>query len=279
MQLLINRNKFVDILSFAQANDYTMLSIIFLLSTLSSPLSAGKTSTLRSICSEVHWSVSSIPVIFGENVTLICQTTDEKDLCTPCRKIWTGGPELSLLSLNGHPTDNSKYLPTLTKNRFEITIRNFTEEDLNQKYICTIDENSCSKILTIDMFKILKEDNTEDNTLTFTTRRSISSTEIVVIAVFVMLAIGVIFIISLRTSIIRDPVRKVECYDFICSKKPLPTSNSQNIGTNQFGHSSNRKNPETAVDEKEKGKVCTRHGYTSCEKEECFSERPLNSEE
>lgn len=117
-----------------------------------------------------------------------------------------------------------------------------------------------------------------DNTLTFTTRRSIS-TEIVVIAV-VMLAIGVIIIISLRPSIIRDPERKVECYDFIlCSKKTLPTPNSQNMGTNQFGHSSNRKNPETDVDEKEKGKVCTRHGYTSCEKEECISERPLNSEE
>lgn len=112
----------------------------------------------------VDWtvSVSSIPVIFGKDVTLICKTTDEKDFCTPCRRIWTGGPELSLLSLNGYRTDNAdKYWPTIRKNRFEITIRNFTENDLKQTYICTIDDNSCSKNLTVDMFKILKEDATK----------------------------------------------------------------------------------------------------------------------
>lgn len=121
-----------------------------------------------------------------------------------------------------------------------------------------------------------------DNTLTYDTHRSIASTEIyvVVIAVVVILAFGVT-IISLNTSIIRDAVRKVDCNDVICIKKLLTTSNSQNMGTNQFGHPNNSQNSGTALAEKEKeiGKVCSRHRNISCEKDECSTERPLKSKE
>ncbi|CAC5385924.1 unnamed protein product [Mytilus coruscus] len=233
---------------------------------------------LSSDIGTVHCSVVSIPVIFGKDVTLICKTADEKDLCTLCRKIWTGGPELSLLSLNGFPTDDSKYWPTIRKNGFEITIRNFTKKDLNQKYICTIGESACSRNLTIDMFKILEEDATEDNTLTFNTLRSISPTALVtIIVIFVIFAIGV-FIMSLRTSIIRKAIKTVGCVDFIYIEKQL---NTQNLGTNEFGRLSNSQNSKTAVDEKENKtiKVCTRNEDTDCEKEECLSERQLNCEE
>lgn len=84
---------------------------------------------------------------------LICKTINKKDFCSRCKKIWTGGPDLSLLSLDGFPTDDSKYVPTLKGNEFGITIKNFSDKDLNQVYICSIGKNSCSKNLTIDIFE------------------------------------------------------------------------------------------------------------------------------
>lgn len=74
-------------------------------------------------------------------------------MCTKCRKVWYGGPDDSLLSLDGFPSEYvSKYWPFLGTHGFEITIRNFSIDDLNQYYICSIGEYSCIRNLTTNMF-------------------------------------------------------------------------------------------------------------------------------
>lgn len=121
--------------------------ILLILSYISLTFSADTNTT--SECNEVFWEVK---LDYGRNVTLICKTT-AKDLCTKCRHVWYGGPEFSLLSLDGFPSEySSKYWPFLGKNGFEIIIINFSMEDLNQDYICSIGEYSCKRNLTINMF-------------------------------------------------------------------------------------------------------------------------------
>lgn len=74
-------------------------------------------------------------------------------MCTKCRKVWYGGPDFSLLSLDGFPSEYvSKYWPFVGKDGFEMIIRNFSTDDLNQEYICSIGDYSCKRNLTTNMF-------------------------------------------------------------------------------------------------------------------------------
>lgn len=151
---------------YFQKHVLTVSAIIILSSsTFISLASAGDTDTITSECNEVYWKISSkTPLIFGEDISLICKTTYDKDLCTQCSKMWFGGPALTLLSLDGFPTkSSSKYWPTIGKDRFEIIIKKFNREDLNKDYICSIGEYSCKRNLTIDKFDKLDKDISEDN--------------------------------------------------------------------------------------------------------------------
>lgn len=182
-----------------QPNHLKMLTIIVFLLTFSSITSTGET-TIRSTCDKVDWTVLSKPELTGKDVKLICKTTDEKELCSECDKLWTGGPELSLLSLNGFPTDDSKYLPTIGKNEFEITIKHFNKIDLNQEYICSIGKNSCCKNLTIDMVDILEENKSEVDAFSgLNKKRTTLSTEVIIIIVIaVMVVLGIIIIVQTK---------------------------------------------------------------------------------
>lgn len=137
-------------------------TIILILSSLMSVTFSVDANTINSKCKEVSWAVQSDneeDVLFpfddltgNRNVTLICKT-NANYVCKKCRKVWYGGPYFSLLSLDGFPSEYvSKYWPFVGINGFKLTIRNFSTDDLNQDYICSIDEYSCKRNLTTNMF-------------------------------------------------------------------------------------------------------------------------------
>ncbi|XP_071173655.1 uncharacterized protein [Mytilus edulis] len=154
-------------------------------------------STIASECKEVFWAVK---LEYGGDVTLICKT-DAKHLCSECRKVWYGGPAFSLLSLDGFPSaDSFKYLPFLRTNGFEIIIRNFSSEDLNQHYICSIGEHSCKRNLTINMFDkhLLDRDVQEDDTNSNTSKIETIETIATFSGVGVFLILSMIYLIRCK---------------------------------------------------------------------------------
>lgn len=85
----------------------------------------------------VIWKIKTVSIVFGEDVVIQCIISDDA-----CRidhtKQWTGGKGYKLIGLNGHTTNKSNYTMNVYKSNlsFELRVKNFTEADANNEYIC-----------------------------------------------------------------------------------------------------------------------------------------------
>lgn len=85
----------------------------------------------------VKWEISEVPVIFGRDIKLRCKILDTKHCCHSKRKIWFGGPENKLLSLDGTSANRSKYVTLNEEHGFSLTIKSLSVEDVNHYYRCS----------------------------------------------------------------------------------------------------------------------------------------------
>lgn len=111
----------------------------------------------------VYWIVQTNPVIFGQNVTLFCITANVENVCMKCPTRWYGGTKLSLLSYNGYPSKNKKYVPSTGRDGFGIVITQFDREDLNVNYSCSFGPYFDKKNLTEDMLHVNEEPGEGDS--------------------------------------------------------------------------------------------------------------------
>lgn len=206
-------------------------AIILILSSLISFTFSGDANATKSECKKVIWAVKvdyEEDVLFplnditgNKNVTLICKT-NAKYVCTKCRKVWYGGPDFSLLSLDGFPSKYvSKYLPFEGKNGFEIIIRNFSTGDLNQNYICSIGEYACKRNLTTNLFEkhLLDRDVPGDDTNSNISKKDTMTMAVLFSGVGVFVVFIIFLIIHKFTSTDSKPTRSV----------PEPSYDSQNV--------------------------------------------------
>ncbi|CAC5378128.1 unnamed protein product [Mytilus coruscus] len=71
-------------------------------------------------------------------------------------RIWFGGPDQKILSVDGVSFDPSKYLSEINYNGFSVIIKHFSIEDMNHEYRCSYGFDEYSNSLSID-------DNYESN--------------------------------------------------------------------------------------------------------------------
>lgn len=109
----------------------------------------------------VHWIVETNPVIFGRDVTLFCITANVE--CFNCPTRWYGGKGLPLLSYNGYPSKNKKYVPSTGRGGFGIVITQFGWKDLNVNYSCSFGPYFDKKNLTEDMLHVKDEPGDGDS--------------------------------------------------------------------------------------------------------------------
>lgn len=98
----------------------------------------------------VFWEAKSQPAILGESLTLYCNTSSVKKGCEQCSKRWHKGESLELLVFDGNPMDKSKYESVEDSNGFGLVIKNLTEQDFNELYICSVGVYSATKRLQVD---------------------------------------------------------------------------------------------------------------------------------
>lgn len=89
------------------------------------------------------------PVVFGDNVTLICSC----DKYVEKGHAWTKGNDFKQLTLGGSSNDTGKYKPLLSKNSdrylYGLKITNFSIEDLDN-YNCQFGFEKTSYKLSLD---------------------------------------------------------------------------------------------------------------------------------
>lgn len=113
----------------------------------------------------VFWEILSDPIVFGESVTLYCNTSSVQYACTleQCTRRWYGGQIQSLLSSNSFTVDKSKYEMHEDSNGFSLVIKDFNEDDANISYSCTYGFYNDKKILQLaNDFEIQPVNETTD---------------------------------------------------------------------------------------------------------------------
>ncbi|XP_063440755.1 uncharacterized protein LOC134721588 [Mytilus trossulus] len=148
----------------------------------------------------VYWTVETNPVIFGRNVTLLCIIANVENDCLNCSKRWHGGTELSLLSYNGYPSKNTKYVPSTDHSGFGIIITQFNKEDLNVYYSCSYGPFFDKKNLTEDMLHIKKESGDDDSPEQL-------NSELVAVA-YILLSLALIGIVTTAVSVCLVKIKK-----------------------------------------------------------------------
>ncbi|XP_076089411.1 uncharacterized protein LOC143059746 isoform X2 [Mytilus galloprovincialis] len=100
----------------------------------------------------VLWKLASKPVVFGTNVKLYCKFCNNVPCCNAFTRKWTKGTNYDLIVMNSVSLNSAKYeeyLNISTKTSI-LTIKNFTEEDVNIPYECTYGFDTDSKVLTLN---------------------------------------------------------------------------------------------------------------------------------
>lgn len=100
----------------------------------------------------VVWKLSSKPAVFGTNVKLQCTLCNKVPCCNAFIRKWTKGTNYDLIVMNSVSLNSAKYeeyLNVSTKTSI-LTIKNFTEEDVNIPYECTYGFDTDSKVLTMN---------------------------------------------------------------------------------------------------------------------------------
>lgn len=100
----------------------------------------------------VLWKLSSKPAVFGTNVKLHCIFCNNVPCCNAFTRKWTKGTHYNLIVMNSVSLNSAKYeeyLNVSTKTSI-LTIKNFTEEDVNIPYECTYGFDTDSKVLTLN---------------------------------------------------------------------------------------------------------------------------------
>ncbi|XP_071148143.1 uncharacterized protein [Mytilus edulis] len=127
----------------AKGDNYQFRTIVFTLLTM-----------YCTVVSEgcVSWKLSSKPVVFGTNVKLYCKFCNNVPCCNAFTRKWTKGTHYDLIVMNSVSLNSAKYeeyLNVSTQTSI-LTIKNFTEEDVNIPYECTYGFDTDSKVLTLN---------------------------------------------------------------------------------------------------------------------------------
>ncbi|XP_076089413.1 uncharacterized protein LOC143059747 [Mytilus galloprovincialis] len=99
----------------------------------------------------VVWNLSPKPAVFGTKVRLQCTFSNNVQCCTAFTRKWTKGTSYDLIVMNSVSLNRAKYeeyLNVSTKTSI-LTIKNFTEEDVNIPYECTYGFGTDSKVLVM----------------------------------------------------------------------------------------------------------------------------------
>lgn len=100
----------------------------------------------------VKWEISELPVVFGRDVKLFCNTSavTVKSINSTRRRTWFGGPDNKILSVDGVSFDPSKYSVEMYHNGFSVIIKHLSIEDINHEYSCSYGFDEYSNSLSIE---------------------------------------------------------------------------------------------------------------------------------
>ncbi|CAG2255181.1 unnamed protein product [Mytilus edulis] len=98
---------------------------------------------------EVTWSLSTLPAIFGKDITLTCKIEIKSKDCRV--RQWSGGPGGKAIMYNGITSKRYKYQESvdLQSTSFSLIIKSLLESDVNVNYTCSCDFKSFKKKLVL----------------------------------------------------------------------------------------------------------------------------------
>ncbi|VDH95496.1 Hypothetical predicted protein [Mytilus galloprovincialis] len=100
----------------------------------------------------VYWKRDTSPVMFGDSVNLMCMVGRQEGCDNSTTRRWDGGPNNTILLLNGHSSNATKYYE-VTKDpcdNFSLVIMNFNMNDVNQEYWCSFGFETSRQNLPLD---------------------------------------------------------------------------------------------------------------------------------
>ncbi|CAC5399422.1 unnamed protein product [Mytilus coruscus] len=105
---------------------------------------------IQFVTSKVSWSLSSLPAIFGNDITLTCEIEIKSKDCSV--RQWSGGPDGKAIMYNGITSKSYKYQEKvdLQSTNFSFIIKSFMETDVNVNYTCSCDFKSFKKKLSLE---------------------------------------------------------------------------------------------------------------------------------
>ncbi|CAC5357889.1 unnamed protein product [Mytilus coruscus] len=100
----------------------------------------------------VHWKRETNPVMFGDNVNLMCMVGRKEGCDSTTTRRWDGGPNNTILLLNGHSSNATKYYEITDDpcDNFSLVIMNFNMNDVNREYWCSFGFETSRQNLPLD---------------------------------------------------------------------------------------------------------------------------------
>lgn len=98
----------------------------------------------------VYWELKT-PVVFGDSATLTCIVDQDNNCDSAATRRWDGGRNNTILMLNGHSTNASKYNEVADEpcHNFSLIIMDFGMNDFTD-YKCTFEFQTSRQTLTLD---------------------------------------------------------------------------------------------------------------------------------
>lgn len=111
---------------------------------------------IHTIRGAVKWILDTNPIVFGNNVTIICIVPERTCPKTYVRR-WFGGPHQTLLCLNYRSNNLTKYNMFALKNSesFGLIIYNLDESDVECNYTCSCGFDQFTKKLSFRENKLI----------------------------------------------------------------------------------------------------------------------------
>ena len=107
-------------------------------------------------CLSVRWTLTTKPVVFGNNITLHCKFPKYMRSCLNNAQ-WTGGEGNKVIAINGHSSNEAKYEMIQYDRSLDLIIKDFQATDINQRYTCVCGTLVYGKNLTANEIKFLRK--------------------------------------------------------------------------------------------------------------------------